>query len=1717
MRNRITPAALALCLILALLSMGAQAAETGAEWGKEVTWSYDENTKTLTISGAGPMPDGAPPCDDLYRVETVIIGDGITTIGAGSFENCSNLKKVTIPASVTSIGERAFFCCSRLSGVAIPGDNITVGKDAFYGCGSLTSVMFSGRVSSIGEEAFSSCGGLTSIAFSGSVAAIGDRAFSSCGLTGVTIPGDNVTVGEQAFYSCGSLTGVRFSGAAVKIGNEAFRSCGKLTRLELQKGAASIGESAFSFCEDLIGIAIQGDVGTIGDSAFSFCEDLTSVAIQGDVGIIEASAFYYCRALTSVAFSGGIAAIGETAFDMCQRLAKVTIGGDVGSIGESAFFRCEDLAAVDISGKVDSIGKSAFTNLNNLTDFHVGGTLSSIGYNAFAYCAGLTAFPTVEGGMTGPIGESAFAYCGGLHRILLPEGVTSVGKDAFSMGDLTAIWIPASVTEIDRFAFPQELYDLYYEGTEAQWKAVKGYQNVVDDGLPVIHYNCGRKLPDTAAGDSETLRRLIHDGIGSGRVEIQLTQDISLGGDPLVIEDNCNVLLDLKGHKLTFAAEPAVTVVGSLTVTDSTEKSPPAIGADNRVCYDCTGVIEKSGGASGEVIDVQFGGSFTLLGGTVRGGGPDTAAIMVTGPRTAEENEDGISTTVNIQGGYVEANGPAVRASGETQINVRGGVVLSSQGEAVLLGVREDTWRGPGVSMQGGAVIHQSSQFSCGIYLPRKGSVFFHGGRILVENGVGILMRGGSVHVSSGVNPKEITAGGSGTGTLGGSMVALPAGKKIVLDQKSGFCGLGRFNLYCDFVPTSLIEQYAPEGIPVDGYELKREDSRYFFGPRVSYQITFDSNGGTPVTPGTMETDSSGRITAFPSDPTRTGYVFRGWSTTPDRIGYGLNIGYTLEKDTTLYALWTPVGTYIIEFRYHYELSSNTVAYKLTDTNGVLADWPDLKVSDGTLLGWFTDSGGGEEYSPDHVFTGDTVVWGRFPPNAPPPYDITFDFSGAGGTMVTKQTDDKGKLADWPADPTREGYVFMGWGRSRGSSIPVGKGDTFFSSQTLYANWMPEGGYAVRFSLNEDGAGAVFETRHTNLHARLERWPDTPVRPGTGRIFSGWYTSPTGGSRLAADHRFYGDAVLYAHWLQRDSAPAGSYVITFDPNGGTGGSVLITERNGRLAFLPYNDPVLARHTFDGWFTGKADGTRVSTATVFTADTTVYAHWTANGDLPGPGDPTTFTVTFHLNYTGAPAGTVVTASKGGKVARPTAPARAGYTFGGWYREAGCTSPWNFDTDTVTGDMILYAKWTPAPAAWTVTLDPRSGTLPPGQSAAVTTGQDGRLASMPGNPTRDGYAFSGWFTEETGGTRVSTATVFTADTTIYAHWTKDGGGDPEEPKNFIIIFDPNGGSGGGSLTTGTDGRLTSLPEDPIRIGYAFDGWFTGRTGGTRVSTATVFAENTTVYACWSKDTGPAARYWIYCPDRVPGGSLYVSHTSAAEGTRVTVEASPRGGYELDWLAVTNLDTGREVRLTGHYRDEYSFVMPAADVEVELAFIARSGGGGGNTGSTAPLPKPAPASAKPIRWYYSSGAIYHVTSGLVPPGTWLTRDMLISVLYNLDTTSTGEPEFWATEHKVIPDIYRSWLWGVDKPVNREQAAMLLFSYATYKNYNTFERVSLTGYTDHSLVSPTAQSAMSWARASGLITGISARILAPKGDLTCGQGGVILSRFVGDGARTG
>lgn len=109
-----------------------------------------------------------------------------------------------------------------------------------------------------------------------------------------------------------------------------------------------------------------------------------------------------------------------------------------------------------------------------------------------------------------------------------------------------------------------------------------------------------------------------------------------------------------------------------------------------------------------------------------------------------------------------------------------------------------------------------------------------------------------------------------------------------------------------------------------------------------------------------------------------------------------------------------------------------------------------------------------------------------------------------------------------------------------------------------------------------------------------------------------------------------------------------------------------------------------------------------------------------------------------------------------------PSRIGYTFAGWYGNPEFTG--DPVTDVPTGSTVnltFYAAWTPN--TYTVTFDANGGSV--SQTSAVTVA--GKLTSLP-TPTYDGYDFLGWYTQKDGGDEVTTNTVFTKDTTIYAHW-------------------------------------------------------------------------------------------------------------------------------------------------------------------------------------------------------------------------------------------------------------------------------------------------------------------------------------------------------------
>lgn len=224
--------------------------------------------------------------------------------------------------------------------------------------------------------------------------------------------------------------------------------------------------------------------------------------------------------------------------------------------------------------------------------------------------------------------------------------------------------------------------------------------------------------------------------------------------------------------------------------------------------------------------------------------------------------------------------------------------------------------------------------------------------------------------------------------------------------------------------------------------------------------------------------------------------------------------------------------------------------------------------------------------------------------------------------------------------------------------------------------------YTVNFDVN---GGSAVESQEVKEGERVEK-PENPTR--AGYTFIGWYQDAayTAAWDFAAD-TVTADTTIYAKWEKDKEPEATYYTVSFDAVGGTtvaGQKV----KEGELAKKP-KDPTRTGYTFAGWYQDAA----YTAAWDFAKDTvsentTLYAKW-AEASEPQPEEKE-YTVVFVSNGgTSVPDQTV---KEGGKVTAPEKPQRSRYVFGGWYQDEACKIPWDFDTDIVTRDTTLYAKWT-----------------------------------------------------------------------------------------------------------------------------------------------------------------------------------------------------------------------------------------------------------------------------------------------------------------------------------------------------------------------------------------------------------------------------------------
>ena len=430
---------------------------TGA-YGESITYSLDLSTGTLTFSGSGDMADSMGSASDspFYsyrdRITSVIVGDGITSIGAYAFYRCTKLRTVRMPGSVTRIGSSAFRSCENLKEIVIPSNVTAIGQDAFLHCYNLESISLPSGLRTIGDSAFFEAWKLAEIQIPDSVTEIGRGAFTQCyELERVTLPSGITEISDNLFFNNRKLREVVFHKGVQKIGENAFAGCA-LTSIEIPEGVTSIGEWAFSSCNSLAEVTLPDSLTVIGANAFSGTAYEKSFSGIEFVVLGNGMLYQYNGSSTSVTVPEGVTQIADAVFKNHKEIVEMKLPESLRSIGKSVFEGCAALERVTVPEGVEWIGEDAFRGTPFLEAQEDG--IVVLGKAAYAYQGqGNPVQLQIPDGVVS-ITPFGFRFLGSVERVTIPESVTSIGEGAFlGCTALTQVSVPESVTEIGARAF----------------------------------------------------------------------------------------------------------------------------------------------------------------------------------------------------------------------------------------------------------------------------------------------------------------------------------------------------------------------------------------------------------------------------------------------------------------------------------------------------------------------------------------------------------------------------------------------------------------------------------------------------------------------------------------------------------------------------------------------------------------------------------------------------------------------------------------------------------------------------------------------------------------------------------------------------------------------------------------------------------------------------------------------------------------------------------------------------------------------------------------------------------------------------------------------------------------------------------------------------------------------------------------------------------------
>ncbi|MBO4919814.1 MAG: InlB B-repeat-containing protein, partial [Erysipelotrichaceae bacterium] len=1389
---------------------------------------------TLVLEGTGDMYDyntDAHLCGNYASVQTVIISEGISSIGSFAFYDFSSLYSIRLPETLLSIGNGAFSFCSHLTEIRIP-ESVTsitaseASESPFYGCDDELVIYVDAYAGNTDWDPYWNYYDdgyelLVIYRQEQTDSETEDDGFEEDPDAEIEFI-DNGTAeplgsgvleegycGENALYTLFDDFTLIISGSGdmydYAAGTPLCGNAAKIKKVVISEGITSIGANAFTGCSGIADLRIPDSIRSIGKNAFKSCLGLRKVYVPGSIESIEGSAaadspFFGCsnymNLYTGIGEDSGSWAsfwnyntgqhqiktyYGYTRDDYSfwafyDKTAKdVVIPYGVTMIPDEAYMGSTKLQYVSIPETVRSIGDYAFNECKNLITMNLPSNLEYLGEYAFWHCYSLTG------------------------SIIIPSGITQIRTKTFSNCEkIESVVIPASVTRIEFYAF-EDCYSLntviFSEGSQLSYIGEKAFRQC-------------------------TPLRSIFIPEGVERIEAR-----SFDFSPFHSDSNLTIYVEASQPKNwdAYWSYGCKSVVFGVSYEEYVSMYPDTTYS---IRFESNGATS---GHMGNMNSLVYGTNYYLLKNAYEKNGYlfDGWNTMINGQGTAYSDRQKIS--LNADSGIEELYLYAQWKREQYRINYSLDGGQNNSGNPATYDIDTDRdlldpvkqgydflgWYTDPYYQNRIVRINEGSSGELTLYAkwqPHAYVIEYISAVPMTDN-----PNPGTYTLLNSVTLKNPTA----EGYIFGGWFKEGSSTKVTSISRGS---TGDIALYANWTP-------------------------------IKYNIVYNANGGSGSMTMSSSIEYDSAFTLKKSLFTRKGFEFTGWNTANNGSGTSYEdeeeVMNLLNKagNVTLYAQWDIItytltlnpdrGTPAAAQRYDSRLFENEdgTYSGVYNVESPVFRLPTL-VREGYIFGgWFREGVSTKVTSINMGSTGDIYLYAKWTPIK---YNIVYNANGGSGSMTTSSGIEYDSTFTLSKNLfTRKGYEFAGW-----NTRADGMGTSYVDEEevmnvfnksgnvSLFAQWNI---ITYQLSLNPN-LGVLFGSQlydprlSQNLNGTYSGTYNVespvfrlPTLTREGYIFGGWFKEGSTARVYYVSKGSTGDIDLYAKWTPI------KYNIVYNANGGTGRMTMSSGIEYDSTFTLLKNLFTRKgYEYAGWNTANngsgtsyEDEEEVMNLKNKAGNLTLYAKWNIityaisadpRGGLPSGTqkyDPRLFE-----NEDGTYSGTYNVTSTAIKL--PVL-LKEGYVFGGWIKEGSGTRVTSIIKGS-TGDVDLYAKWTPI--KYSIVYSANGGTGRMTTSSGIE--YDSTFTLSKNLFTRKGYEFAGWNTKANGtGTsyedeeEVMNLKNKAGNITLYAQWT---------PVTYSITYDSNGADIEADNPLSYNITTPSITlKNPTRYGYTFNGWF------------------------------------------------------------------------------------------------------------------------------------------------------------------------------------------------------------------------------------------------------------------------------------------------------